>query len=106
MKRYNAFTIQITDYYSDFWAWLDPSQNEYAHNCPTLGEDIFWFEKVPKELFQWVEHFTWRSGTAYLWCDNKPVTRSNYRTNIGGEEPVYSYLRWEEMTDIQPVIKQ
>jgi len=107
MKRYNAFTIQVNNYDSYFWAWLDPAQNEYAHNCPSLGGDIFWFDNPPNELFKYSDCFNWINGSVRLWHDNKPVTRSNYRTLIqdNEEEFHYEYLNWQEITNVKPIIE-
>lgn len=115
MKRYNAFTIHVTSLDSEFWEWLSDAANEYAYQCRQLGDDVFWFTYVPKELFKYSDNFNWLNGSVKLWIDEILVTKYNYKTKIWNVEPSgeniegvfhYDYLDYNLMTDVRPVIDE
>jgi hypothetical protein len=111
MKRYNAFTIEVTDWgNSDLWQLLSETLGEDClFDQPDLKKDgVFWLEEVPKELFKYSKCFNWLSGSAKLWLDNEPVTRFNYRMPIFKCEEFngYDILDYKLMTDIAPITEE
>lgn len=115
MDRANAFTIEITDWSnSELWELLSNTQDEEVlFNQPDFKKDgIFWLHpsNVPKELFKYAEGFNWLRGSVRLWLNNKPLTRSNYRTikQEATEETnaIYEYVNWELLTDIAPITNE
>ncbi len=110
MKRYNAFTIEVTNWENaDFWELLSEMTDESClYDQPNFNKDgIFWFNSsdVTSELFSYSECFNWLSGSVNLWYNDESVTKANYRTVISGEdeEVEYEYLDYNLMTNIAPI---
>lgn len=127
MKRFLAFTITIkeddqgnpvlpaSEFHKllesvGFYDFKSPYLNEgsdakingvyeYEPECLTIGFNVFWFEKVPKELFQLSDKFIYHSGQTGLWNSEPdpdtgfyhPITKRNY-----------DQVDWDKMTDIPP----
>jgi len=80
------------------------------NEVPEIKKDsIFFIEssRMNKELFKHNGCFEWLNGSVGIWHNEKPVTRFNYRTAIPNEneeeEVIYTYLNWEDMTDVAPI---
>jgi hypothetical protein len=111
MDRYNAFTIEVTDWSnSEFWKLLSEiSGEDCLFDQPDLKKDgIFWLENIPKELFKYSDCFNWLSGSVHLWIDEKPLTRFNYRTAVYENEELdhYDYIDFSKLTNIAPIVEE
>jgi hypothetical protein len=102
--------IQLVDNidFTAFKEWLKSINHQFVPFKNESGRFIVFFDHPPKELFKWVNDFVILRGATYLWHDGIHVNRDTYRTVIeeGTEDtpPVYSYLNWEDMTDVAPMV--
>ena len=120
MNRRDAITIEIPNLnnkgLSDL---LDSIQGE----CVVMDiqpnykkYNIFWFDEVPKELFQFSKDFDWlrnangQSGNKKLYLNGEILTTENYRTPVYVESvdegmilDHYEFADWTLITDVAPV---